>query len=158
MTRTRSNRKVSLLFDVFVLNQRLRSLLNHALTESGLRPDEYAVYSLLYEMSWLTPTEMATEMAMPVTTVLDYLRAMSKRGHVKRARNPADGRSYRVSLTMQGLAEHRRTNREWNVAVRALEKALGARAGEVREALHALDDAADTALTALMEEQRAAAG
>ena len=34
-------RQISLLFDVFVLNQRLRALLSQALAGTGMRPDEY---------------------------------------------------------------------------------------------------------------------
>jgi len=101
---------MSLLFDVFVVNLRLRALLARALSGCELRPDEYAVYSVLFEHGSLTPTQMAALMAMPVTTTLDYVRAMSNRGHIMRARNPADGRSYTVSLTMEGLSAHRRTH------------------------------------------------
>src|SRR5215469_2458718 len=105
-----ADRRVSMLFDVFVLNQRLRALLGLALSESELKADEYAVYSVLFERGSLTPTQMAGLMAMPVTTTLDYVRAMSARGHVRRTRNPTDGRSYMLSLNAEGLGAHRRTN------------------------------------------------
>jgi hypothetical protein len=49
MERSGADRRISLLFDVFVVNQRLRALLGHALRDSELRPDEYAVYSVLFE-------------------------------------------------------------------------------------------------------------
>ena len=97
-----ADRDISLLFDVFVLHQRVRSLLARALSGTGLRSDEYAVYSVLFERGPLTPTQLAARLAMPVTTTLDYLRVMLRRGHVRRARNPADGRSYTVSLTVEG--------------------------------------------------------
>ncbi len=150
-----ADRRVSLLFDFFVLNQRLRQLLGQALSGCELRPDEYAVYSILFEHGSLTPTQMARLMAMPVTTTLDYLRVMTARDHVRRTRNPADGRSYLVSLTTAGLSAHRRTNAAWNVAVRRLEEALAKPAREVREALHALDDAAVAALALFAAEGRA---
>ena len=141
-----ADRNVSLLFDVFVLNQRLRALLGRALSDAELRPDEYAVYSVLFEHGSLTPTQMAGLMAMPVTTTLDYVRAMSARGHISREPNPADGRSYIVALTPEGLGVHRRTHAAWNVAVARLEAALERPVPEVRQALHALDDAAAAAL------------
>ena len=153
-----ADRQISLLFDVFVVNQRLRALFAQALSDEELRPDEYAVYSVLYEHGTLTPTEMATRLGMPVTTTLDYLRAMDRRGHAKRARNPADGRSYRVSLTMNGLAAHQQTHAAWEIAVQRLEGALGRPVGEVRASLHALDDAATAALTQYQAEKRASAG
>jgi DNA-binding MarR family transcriptional regulator len=158
MSRGGADRGISLLFDVFVVNQRLRALLAEALSENELRADEYAVYSILFEHGALTPTEMATYLGMPVTTTLDYLRVMDRRGHTRRTRNPADGRSYRVSLTMDGLAAHRRTNAAWEVAVRRLEAALNRPAEEIRAALQTLDDAAAAALAQFIEERHAGAG
>ena len=40
---------ISLLFDLFVTTQRIRRVLSDAMSESGMRPDEYAVYSLLFD-------------------------------------------------------------------------------------------------------------
>ncbi len=158
MNRGEASRRISLLFDVFVVSQRLRALLGHALRDCVLRPDEYAVYSVLYEFGPLTPTQMAEHLAMPVTTTLDHLRAMSQRGHVSRARNPADGRSYTVSLTLAGISEHRRTSAAWNVAVRNLERALPMPERDIRDALHALDEAAAAALTRALAEEEGESG
>ena len=63
-----ADRDISLLFDVFVVHQRVRALLAQALSGSELRADEYAVYSVLFERGSLTPTQLAACMAMPVTT------------------------------------------------------------------------------------------
>ncbi len=95
---------------------------------------------------------------MPVTTTLDHLRAMSQRGHVSRARNPADGRSYTVSLTLAGISEHRRTSAAWNVAVRNLERALPMPERDIRDALHALDEAAAAALTRALAKEEGESG
>src|SRR2546426_9870485 len=84
-----------------------------ALADVGLRADEYAVYSLLLEQAPLTATEMARRMGMPLTTLLDYLRVMDERRHLRRERHPRDGRAQQLSLTMAGLAEQRRTHRAW---------------------------------------------
>ena len=153
-----ADRDISLLFDVFVLHQRVRALLAQALSGSELRADEYAVYSVLFERGPLTPTKLAASMAMPVTTTLDYLRVMTRRGHIKRAKNPADGRSYMVSLTMEGLSAHRRTNATWNVAVGRLEDALDMPVAQVRTALQALDDAAGSALAQFVGSEQEGAG
>ena len=98
-------REISLLFDLFVVNQRVRRLLSATLTDVSLRADEYAVYSLLLEQAPLTATEMARRMGMPLTTLLDYLRVMEERRHLRRERHPRDGRAQQLSLTMAGLAE-----------------------------------------------------
>ena len=142
-------REISLLFDLFVVNQRVRRLLSAALTDVSLRADEYAVYSLLFEQGPLTATEMARRMGMPLTTVLDYLRAMDDRRHLRRQRHPRDGRAQQLSLTIAGVTEHRRTNRAWELMRVRLEESLSVPTKDVRRALHALDDAVVTALARL---------
>ena len=148
-------REISLLFDLFVVNQRVRRLLTGALADVGLRADEYAVYSLLFEQAPLTATEMARRMGMPLTTVLDYLRAMDERRHLRRERHPKDGRAQQLSLTMAGITEQRRTNRAWEVMRVNLERSLPIPAKDVRRALQALDDAV---IAALARQEADAAG
>lgn len=147
-------REISLLFDLFVLNQHVRRLMAAALADADLRADEYAVYSLLFEQAPLTATEMARRMGMPLTTVLDYLRVMDDRGHLRRERHPRDGRAQHLSLTMAGITAQRRTNRSWEVMRVNLERSLPIPAKDVRRALHALDDA----VVAAVEKHEARAG
>lgn len=134
-------RDISLLFDLFVVNQRVRRLVSEALSEVSLRADEYAVYSLLWEQAPLTATEMARQMAMPLTTLLDYLAAMDERGHLRRAQHPRDGRAQHLSLTMAGMTEWRRTSKVWGVMSARLEASLPKRGAATRKSLHELDDA-----------------
>jgi DNA-binding MarR family transcriptional regulator len=134
-------RTISLLFDLFVLNQRVRRLVSAALAKVSLRADEYAVYSLLFEQAPLTATEMSRRMAMPLTTVLDYLTAIDERGHLRRERHPHDGRAQQLSLTIAGVTEHRRTNKAWEVMRARLERSLPMSEKAIRQALHAFDDA-----------------
>ena len=145
-------RRISLLFDLFVVNQKVRRLLGIALEDAELRSDEYAVYSVLFEQAPLTASEMARRMGMPLTTVLDYVRAMDERGHLRRNRHPRDGRSQQLSLTMAGTAAHRRTNAYWEVMRVRLERGLSMPVRDVRRALHALDDATTAALQATERE------
>ena len=142
-------REISLLFDLFVVNQHVRRLLSAALTDVSLRADEYAVYSLLFEQGPLTATEMARRTGMPLTTVLDYLRAMDDRRHLRREPHPRDGRAQQLSLTIAGVTEHRRTNRAWEVMRVRLEQSLSVPTKDVRRVLQALDDAVVTALARL---------
>lgn len=153
---TQPARQISLLFDLFVLNQRIRRLVSVALAEVSLRADEYAVYSLLHEQGPLTATEMARQMAMPLTTVLNYLRAMDARGHLRREPHPRDGRAQRLSLTIGGVTEHQRTYRAWDVMWTRLKRAMPMPAQDVRRALQALDDGVASALDEF--EMAAAAG
>jgi len=142
-------RNISLLFDLFVVNQRVRRLVAAALADAELRADEYEVYGLLFEQAPLTATEMARRMAMPLTTVLDYLTAMDERGHLRRERHPRDGRAQQLSLTMAGVSAHRRTNKAWEVMRARLEGSLPMPETAIRRARHALDDAVAETLAAL---------
>lgn len=153
-----SQREISLLFDVFVLDQRLRVLTSAALAGSGLRSDEYAVYSLLFDAGPMTPTEMARQMGMPLTTVLDYVRSMRERGHVARRRDATDGRAFEARLTATGLRQFHKASRAWNEALRDFEPALGMPVGDVRRALHAIDDAAARTLRGLVQRSVGRAG
>ncbi len=137
--------EVSLLFDFFVTAQRLRRVLTDGLAPSGMRPDEYAVYGLLFEKGPLTATEMADFLGMPLTTVLEYVKAMTRAGHLVRTAHPFDGRAVQLSLNRSGIAAHSRANAEWERVRRPIEENLSMPIKTVRKALRALDDSADLA-------------
>ena len=63
----------------------------------------------------VTTGRLAAETGMPPTTIRDYVRRLVERGDVRKARNPADGRSYHLVVTAKG---RRLTDRGWP-AVRA---------------------------------------
>lgn len=137
---------VSLLYDLFVVSQRLRRVLARGMAGSGMRPDEYAVYSLLYMHGPMTATEMARQLGLPLTTVLDYLKAIETAGHLHRTRHPEDGRSVQLALNAKGFAAQVRANKHWEVVRKQVEGALQMPKADVRAALQALDDAAAATL------------
>jgi len=124
VTRSRRRPPTSVFFEVFALNQSLRALLAAAMESSPLTPEEYAVYSAVFEAESLTPTQMAERLGMPLTTVMERVRVLEERGHAKRVANERDGRSYRLVLTAQGLAAHKRTNERFEVAYRRFMESL----------------------------------
>jgi len=136
---------ISLLFDFFVTSQRIRRVLADAMAKSGMRPDEYAVYSVLFENGPLTATEMSEALGMPLTTVLDYLKAMSSEGHVDRMPHPSDGRALQLRLNRSGVAAQRKAHDHWEVVRKRIEGNLSVPLGQVRRALQALGDAANVA-------------
>lgn len=133
-----SRADISLLFDFFVTAQRIKRVLTDALSESGMRPDEYAVYSLLFERGPLTATEMAGFLAMPLTTVLDFLKDMTAAGHLVRTSHPFDGRAVQVSLNRSGISAQKRAHAHWDVVRKQIEDGLPS-VRLVRSALRALD-------------------
>ena len=144
------DRHLSLLFDVFALGQRVRTLVDAAMTGAGLRPDEYAAYSVVFESEGITMTAMARALGMPVTTAADYVRSMQARRHLRREPHPADSRAYGLSLTAAGLRAHRRASEAFQRAHQALLAELAPiTEEEARAGVQAVTVAAARALTTL---------
>jgi DNA-binding MarR family transcriptional regulator len=143
--RERSCRSTPRGLDFFVTSQRLRRVLSDALAEAGMRADEYAVYSLLFEKGPLTATEMSEFLGMPLSTVLDYVKAMTAAGHVVRTSHPFDGRAMQLSLNRSGIAAQKRANTHWEVVRRQIEEGLSMPIPRIRRALQALDESAERA-------------
>ena len=109
--------------------------------DSPLAPDEYAVYSGVFEFAPITPTQLARVVGMPPTTLSHYLRDMRARGHVHETRNPSDGRSQLITLSSDGLAAHRGANRFFQRAYSRFVAAIDDEA-RVKDALRAIEEAA----------------
>jgi len=149
----RPERRISLSFDVFAVSQRLGTYLDRALEGTGIRPAEYAVYSLMLEAGPRTPSELAAMLGMRPSTLSTYLTAMLARGDARRIPNPADGRSVRVVLTDRGRAVVRRVNPPFTRAHEALEASLERPVEEVRAILLELGEAIERAERALVSSQ-----
>jgi DNA-binding MarR family transcriptional regulator len=148
--RPQPGRRTSILFDVFVLGQRTRALVNDAMLDAYLRPDEYAAYSVVFEVQPITLTEMADQLAMPLTTVAEYVRAMTERGHIRKRSDPDDQRARLLTLTPAGIRTHRQAARSFERAHRALLRELAPLDEDaIREVLQRLAGSADRALGSL---------
>jgi DNA-binding MarR family transcriptional regulator len=140
---------LSLLFHVFAAEQRVRTLLTSAMADCGLRPDEYAVYSVLFDEGPGAPTDLARRVGMPPTTMSHYVRAMLERGHVEREVVAADRRSYRLRLTDSGLAAHATASRAFAEADRRFMAALKLGETAATRVLASIGRAADQAAAEL---------
>jgi DNA-binding MarR family transcriptional regulator len=136
----------SVLFDLFAASQQVRSLLTEAMADCGLRPDEYGVYSGVFEFGPISPTELAGVVGMAPTTLSNYISEMRVRGHIDELPNPIDGRSRMLLLTAEGRAAQKRANRAFEAAYRPFVGRL-ADPQAVKQALVAVETAArDTRL------------
>src|SRR5690349_15738534 len=102
---------LSLFFDVFALGHSIGRLLAVAMADSPLTPEDYAIYSAIFEDERITPTALARRLGMPLTTAMDQVARLESRGHARRSPDPRDGRASLITLTAQGLAAHRDANR-----------------------------------------------
>jgi DNA-binding MarR family transcriptional regulator len=123
--RPQPGRRTSILFDIFRVGQATRTLVAEAMQDAELRPDEYAAYSVVFEMGPITLTELSAQLAMPLTTLADHVRTMTERGHLRRKVHPMDQRAFLLALTPEGLRTHRRAARSFERAYRALVRELG---------------------------------
>jgi DNA-binding MarR family transcriptional regulator len=137
--------RLSLLFELFATEQRVRTLILRAMADAELRPDEYAVYSVLFDEGPQTPSDLARRVGMPPTTMSHYVGALLQRGHAEREVVPSDRRSYRLTLTPDGLAAHAAAGRAFRAADRRFADALRIDEDEARATLAAIGDAAVTA-------------
>lgn len=124
----------SIFLEVFALSQAIGGLLREAMADGPLTPEEYAIYSVIFEAEAVTPTEMAERLSMPMTTVIEWVRRLESRRHARRVAHPRDGRSYRLVLSASGLAAHREANRRFEIAYRTFTSALAG--DELRSKAH----------------------
>lgn len=143
--------RLSLLFDVLVVSDRVGLLLAVGLEGSGLSAVEYGVYSLIREQEPVTPGELARLLGMPASTLSGHLATLSGRGHLRRRPSSEDRRSATVQLTAAGRRVHDRAMVGVAPAFRALEEELAVPVGDARAVLRELSRALAAATGRLRE-------
>lgn len=141
-----------MLFELFAAARAVGELVSTALDGSPLTPDEYAVYSVLFDEGPHAPTELARRTGMPPTSMSHFVRAMLARGHAERAPDPADGRSYRIVLSEAGLAAHAATSLAFAEADARFRRAFGSGLADASATLQSIGRAAALARAALRTE------
>jgi DNA-binding MarR family transcriptional regulator len=141
----------TILLDLFLTNQHRKRMIEAALVQTELPPEDYPVYVIVGAEGPWTPTRLAARLEMPLSTVLFRLGRLERRGHAERVPNPDDGRSYLIRLTKKGeqlLAKARPAFRDYAEAV---EGRLGP---ERVDALRAALDELRQAVVAELESRR----
>lgn len=132
----------NVLFSAWLASRAVNDLVDQAVADAGLTADEFAIYSLLVSGP-ITPTELATWMAAPPTTISSTVKRLEARGHLRREPNPDDGRSYRIGLTTAGRRAHRDAGERFLPVLAEVEAALGRSEASVTRSLEALRTAVD---------------
>jgi DNA-binding MarR family transcriptional regulator len=133
----------NVLFDVWLVSRAATGLLDDALGPSGLSAEEFAIYSVLSSADVMTPSDLARWMAAPPTSVSSYVKRLAARGHLRRERNPDDGRSFVLRLTPEGRAAHLAAVECFVPVLDGVVTSLGRREPAVRRALADLRVALD---------------
>jgi DNA-binding MarR family transcriptional regulator len=80
----------------------LRELMKPAFEGADVTGEEYGVLGVLHFFPDRTPTELATALGIPPTTVSRHVARFVRDGLAERAPNPEDGRSYLLRPTKKG--------------------------------------------------------
>ena len=131
----------SVLFGVWTTFNGMAELIGRALEEAPLNGDEFGFYSAVFDGQPITPNEIAEQLGMPATTVSSYLNRLADRGHLTRSKNPADGRSSLIELTVAGKEALWETWKRFAPAQEAVEKGLTRPVAEVIDVLRQLNEA-----------------
>ena len=137
----------NVLFDTWLVSRAVHSLIDDVIKPTGLDADEFAVYSVLSRSDGMTPSELSRWMSAPATTVSSYVKRFQKRGHVERIPSTEDRRSYRLILTAEGRAAHRRAGELFQPTLAEVEGALGQHEPNVRRQLLELRQVIDDIAT-----------
>jgi DNA-binding MarR family transcriptional regulator len=137
--------RLSLLFEVYAASRAAGELLAVAMAESPLTPEEYAVYSILFDEGPHAPTELARRTGMPPTSMSHFVRGMLERGHAERSPALEDRRSYRIVLTPAGVRAHAAASEAFAEADQRFIRALAVDEEDARAILRAIGRAASVA-------------
>jgi DNA-binding MarR family transcriptional regulator len=134
---------------LFALAQQQSSLLHHAMAGRPLQPAEFAVYSALRLTQPTTPTQLAAMLGMKATTLSSMLVRMAKNGHLKRRRNPADGRSVVLSLSPAGVRATEESFTSFSTAIESFRRHLEIEEPALLHSLEAMSRALSKAMIEL---------
>jgi len=134
---TAPSRPRPLLLNLWIAGQLVGELVDRNLGLEGIRPDYYAMLSVVGAFGPLTPSELAERTGVALTTVSDRIRRMVDDGDAERVPHPADGRSHLVRLTAAG---DERWRRGWPALQRSLQQLSDGLDRPVDEVHDALED------------------
>jgi DNA-binding MarR family transcriptional regulator len=138
----RPDSRLSVLFELYAASRAVGELVSTAMSESPLTPEEYAVYSILFDEGPHAPTELARRTGIPPTSMSHFVRAMIERGHAERSPAADDRRSYRIILTPDGLRAHALASAAFAEAEQRFIRALAVDEEDTRAILRAIGRAA----------------
>ena len=111
------------------------------LQEAGVSGEQLTLLSLIATVEPITPTALAAELGVPLTTLADALRRLDARSELERSPNPADQRSYLVTLSAEGRSRLEAVEPPLRKAAAELSAELQLAPAEVERALDDLHGA-----------------
>lgn len=97
-------KRLSLLYQLFVVNQAARRLTRAALAGTGTGPRAYALLSYLFANGPRTLSQASRDFGLPLTTAATMMAPLVEAGDVDRSVDPGDRRARLLSLSAAGRA------------------------------------------------------
>jgi len=120
----------------------VRLVMQYALDGTGVTGEEYAILGVVHFFPGRTPTELATALGVPPTTVSRLVARFIEEGLAEKRPNPDDGRSYVLRTTKRGGKVVETIAPRIAENVRAIGAASRRPLGDIADALLALEEAA----------------
>jgi DNA-binding MarR family transcriptional regulator len=120
----------NVLLQTFRTGHAVRELMSHAVAGTGVSPDEWAVLSAVGLFGSISPTQLATVLRVPPTSISRYAARLVGQGLVSRVPNESDGRSHLLELTEVGQGKVNAISPRFRTLVRELEEHTDVRAIE----------------------------
>lgn len=133
-------KRLSLLYQLFVVNQAARRLTRAALAGTGTSPRAYALLSYLFANGPRTLSQASRDFGLPLTTVATMMAPLVEAGDVDRAVHPGDRRSRLLSLSTAGRARVETALPGFTAAHRSLLRRLEDSGAEPESIFAALDE------------------
>jgi DNA-binding MarR family transcriptional regulator len=112
----------NVLLQMFRTGHAVRDLMTHAVADSGVSADEWAVLSAVGLFRSVAPTQLATVLRIPPTSISRYAAKLVGDGLVIRVPNEADRRSYHLELSDAGQRAVDRISPRFRAIVSELEQ------------------------------------
>jgi DNA-binding MarR family transcriptional regulator len=128
-------RRPTVLLQLWTAAHMAERLVAEHMERAGLSDEQFALLSRIALDEPMTPTALAAEMGVPLTTLADAVRRLDERGEIERLPNPRDGRSHLLTLSAAGRARVNAAAPVVWAAVEELYKHLGLPPEEVEAAM-----------------------
>jgi len=134
----------NVLIQLFILGQLASQLMSREFAREGVDRNDFAVLTVVGAYGPITPTELATKLGLPPTTLSATIRRLG--ADVARRPHPTDGRSYLLELTSSGVERARGGQPALGRSLQAIRDQAGGRTAELEEALLELQQVLRAAL------------
>lgn len=139
----------NILIQLFILGQLAGQLMAREFAEAGVDRNDYAVLTVIGAYGPITPTDLATKLGLPPTTLSTSIGRLGD--DVARKPHPTDRRSYLLELTDAGKQRARDGQPALARSLQALRDQAGSRTTALEDALLEVQQALRAALDATAE-------